>query len=275
MERIKEALDRAREQREAAGTASGLAARSPERTAADAQPSALRIEYSQTRVIQPDPVVMRDSKVVAQGGSGDAVADAYRMLRTRALRAMDEHGWSSLAITSPGAGEGKSLTAVNLALSIAREINRTVLLVDLDLRRPGLHRFFGIEVDHGISEYLTETARIEDVLINPAIERLVILPGSGRVENSSELLSSPRMQALTVELANRYPERVVIYDLPPVLMVDDALAFSPMVDAFLVVVEESGTQAEEIVAAYDVLAQANILGTVLNKSADHHGQYYY
>ena len=274
MERIKEALDRAREQREAAGAASGVATQPSER-AAEAQPSALRIEYTQTRVVQPDPVVMRDSKVVAQGGSGDAVADAYRMLRTRALRAMDEHGWSSLAVTSPGAGEGKSLTAVNLALSIAREVNRTVLLVDLDLRRPGLHRFFGIEVEHGISEYLTESARIEDVLINPAIERLVILPGTGRVENSSELLSSPRMHALTVELANRYPERVVIYDLPPVLVVDDALAFAPMVDAFMLVVEESGTQAEEIVAAYDVLSQANILGTVLNKSSDHHGQYYY
>ncbi|NND59178.1 MAG: CpsD/CapB family tyrosine-protein kinase [Gammaproteobacteria bacterium] len=272
MERIKEALDRARQQREADNHAAPAKA-APEvgRPAS----SGLDIAYTRTRVLTPDPVVMRDSKLIGFGQSGDVVTDAYRMLRTRTLRAMDDNGWHSLAVTSPCPGEGKSLTAINLAMSMAREINRTVLLVDLDLRRPSVHKFFGFDIEHGISEYLTEDVALEDVLINPAVERFVILPGSGRVQNSSELLNSPRMRALASELAQRYPERIVIYDLPPVLAVDDALAFSSLVDAFMLVVEEGSTQAEDIVAAHDVLSQANIVGTVLNKAAESQGHYYY
>lgn len=272
MERIKEALDRARQQREADNREHP---RKSTRQVTATQPAGLSIEYTQTRMLAPDPAAMRDAKLISDTASGDAVTDAYRMLRTRTLRAMDDHGWHSLAITSPGAGEGKTLTAINLAMSIAREVNRTVLLVDLDLRRPSVHKFFGFDIEHGISEYLADGIPLEELLINPSVERFVILPGSGRVENSSELLNSPRMRSLSAELAQRYPERIVIYDLPPVLVVDDALAFSPLVDAFLLVVEEGGTQAEEILAAYDVLSQANILGTVLNKAAESQGHYYY
>ncbi|MBT8135417.1 MAG: CpsD/CapB family tyrosine-protein kinase [Gammaproteobacteria bacterium] len=276
MERIKEALERARQQREAsAGSVAAAPARqpSPRRVQARA-PDSLEIEYTQTRIISPDPVVMREKRVVSSS-RGDAVADAYRMLRTRVIRAMKEQGWNSLAITSPRTGEGKSLTAVNLALSMAREVDRTVLLVDLDMRRPSTHEFFGFEVEQGLSDYLSGDVELADLLVNPAVERFVVLPGRGRVENSSELLGSPKMEQLSQEIAARYPERIVIYDLPPVLAVDDALAFSPQVDAFLLVVEEGETQAEEILAAHDVLAQANILGTVLNKSTESQSNYYY
>lgn len=277
MERIKEALDRARLQREAEGNAGTVSRpRSDANNAQSAENEALQIEYTQTRVVTPDPVVMRERRVVAHHTlNGDALADAYRMLRTRTLRSMEDHGWHSLAITSPGAGEGKSLTAINLGLSMAREINRTVLLVDLDLRRPGLHKFFGIDVEHGISDYLRGDIDLNDLLVNPSVDRFVLLPGCGRVENSSELLASPKMRALSDELARRYPDRVVIYDLPPALAVDDALAFSPLVDAFMLVVEEGRTQSDEIVAVYDILAGSNIVGTVLNKASESQGHYYY
>lgn len=275
MERIKEALDRARQQREAQQPPEDAAQRLSAKARAD-ETSALSIEYTTTRVAVPDPVVMRNHRVVAhETGAGDALADAYRMLRTRTLRTMQEHDWHTLAITSPGAGEGKSLTAVNLSLSIAREINRTVLLVDLDLRRPGLHEIFGIDVEYGIADYLRGDVALEQVLVNPSVDRFVLLPGNGRVEDSSELLTSPKMGALATELAQRYPERIILFDLPPVLAVDDALAFSPHVDAFLLVVEEGKTQAQEILAAHDVLAGSNIVGTVLNKAAESQGHYYY
>lgn len=275
MERIKEALDRARQQREASGGGVTTAPARPRPQRIQARSSdALEIEYTQTRVVSPDPVVMREKRVIS-ASRGDAIADAYRMLRTRVMRSMAEQGWNSLAITSPRTGEGKSLTAVNLALSMAREVDRTVLLVDLDMRRPSTHDFFGFEVEQGLSDYLTSDVALEDLLVNPAVERFIVLPGRGRVDNSSELLASPKMEALSREIAARYPERIVIYDLPPVLAVDDALAFSPQVDAFLLVVEEGATQAEEILAAHDVLAQANIIGTVLNKSTEGQGNYYY
>lgn len=279
MERIKEALERARELREAQQSGRDIAPpveAQPEPPPATARRSPLAIDYTQTRVVAPDPVTMQRHRVVAhETADGSALADAYRMLRTRTLRTMDEYGWHTLAISSPGPGEGKSLTAVNLGLSIAREIDRTVLLVDLDLRRPGLHEFFGIEVEHGIAEYLKGEVALSEVLINPEIERFVLLPGKGRVRDSSELLASPQMRSLAEELAGRYPDRVVIFDLPPVLAVDDALAFSPLVDAFLLVVEEGKTQAGEIVAAHDVLAGSNIVGTVLNKASETQGHYYY
>ncbi|MDH3647714.1 MAG: CpsD/CapB family tyrosine-protein kinase [Gammaproteobacteria bacterium] len=275
MERIKEALERAKRQRESAGGMSVPARHNNAVAQVSGKASnTLEIEYTHTRVVSPDPVAMREKRVIV-GGKGDAVADAYRMLRTRTLRGMKEHKWNSLAITSPRAGEGKSLTAVNLALSMAREIDRTVLLVDLDLRRPSLHEFFGFDVEKGLSDYLTGDVAIEDLLVNPSVERFVVLPGRGRVDNSSELLGSPKMAELAQEIEQRYENRIVIYDLPPVLAVDDALAFSTQADAFLLVVEEGGTPAEEIVAAHDVLAQANIIGTVLNKAADSPGQYYY
>ncbi|MDH3590042.1 MAG: CpsD/CapB family tyrosine-protein kinase [Gammaproteobacteria bacterium] len=274
MERIKEALERARQQRESAG-GSAAAPRRRDATRIQARaPDTLEIEYTQTRVVSPDPIVMREKRVIA-ASRGDAIADAYRMLRTRILRSMKENQWSSLAITSPRAGEGKSLTAINLALSMAREVDRTVLLVDLDMRRPSTHEFFGFEVEQGLSDYLTGDVALEDLLVNPSVERFVVLPGRGRVDNSSELLASPKMAMLAEEIAHRYKNRIVIYDLPPVLVVDDALAFSPLVDAFLLVVEEGATQTEEIVAAHDVLAQANVIGTMLNKADESQSQYYY
>lgn len=276
MERIKEALERAKQQRDSAG--GGTVSPVQTNNAVAATPGkpvdVADIEYTQTRIISPDPVVMRENRVVASS-RGDAVADAYKMLRTRIMRTMKENDWNSLAITSPRAGEGKSLTAVNLALSMAREIDRTVLLVDLDLRRPSAHKFFGIEVEKGLSDYLQGDATIEELLINPSIDRFVLLPGNKRVDNSSELLVSQKMIALTEEIEHRYKNRIVIYDLPPVLVVDDALAFSSQADSFLLVVGEGSTQADEIIAAHQVLSEANVLGTVLNKAADAHGSYYY
>ncbi|NNF67526.1 MAG: CpsD/CapB family tyrosine-protein kinase [Gammaproteobacteria bacterium] len=276
MERIKEALERAKRQRDASGGSVATPAHPKNNVArvSGRAPNTLEIEYTRTRVVSPDPVAMREKRVIP-AGSGDVVADAYRMLRTRVLRGMKENRWNSLAITSPRSGEGKSLTAVNLALSMAREIDQTVLLVDLDLRRPSIHDFFGFEIEKGLSDYLTSDVPIEELLINPSMDRFVVLPGRGRVDNSSELLASPKMTQLSEEIARRYENRVVVYDLPPVLAVDDALAFSNQVDAFLLVVEEGGTPAEEIIAAHDVLAESNIIGTVLNKASDTTGQYYY
>ena len=154
MERIKQAMERARQEREAGtGAVSGNAAQSLSDVVSTARGAPTQIHYTQTRVIRVAPEVLRRNRVIS--GTGDAgVVDAYRMLRTRVLQQMQEHGWKSLAITSPGPSEGKTLTAVNLALSLAMEVNHTVLLVDLDLRRPTVHRLFGYEPESGVADYL-------------------------------------------------------------------------------------------------------------------------
>ena len=96
-------------------------------------------------------------------------------------------------MTSSSPGQGKTLTAVNLSIALAREMHRTVLLVDLDLRNPSVHKLFGLETHAGLVEHLLDDVPVSEILINPGIERLVVLPSGRSVMNSSELLSSPKM----------------------------------------------------------------------------------
>jgi capsular exopolysaccharide synthesis family protein len=224
-----------------------------------------RIVYTHTRVVQIPQEHLRDHRVVA-ALHDEPIADAYRILRTAVLQRMRAHGWSSLAITSPADGAGKTLTAVNLAISLAREVNHTVLLADLDLRRPRLHSYFSDRPVPGISDYLLDGMPLGNILLNPGIDRLVVLPGREPIPHSSEILSAPRMVELAKELQTRYPERIVIYDMPPVLACDDVMAFGPNVDAVLLVVEEGGTAKEELKRALEVLEGMNVIGTVLNKA---------
>ena len=204
-----------------------------------------------------------------------ALADAFRMLRTQVLQRLKLGGYSTLAITSANRGDGKSLTAVNLAISLALHIDRTVLLVDLDLRRPRVHKYFGINPEAGLTDYLLDDTPLPACLINPGIERLVILPVRTPLQSSSELLSTPKMIGLARELKTRYPERIVIYDLPPVLVSDDALAFLQHVDCCLFVVQDGQTPKGDILRAIDLLKGSNVIGTVLNKCSSDPKKYYY
>ncbi len=257
MERIKQAMQRARAAR------GGAAPRRPGKVAAAA--SAAEISYTQTRVVEVNPRHLRRRRILTEG-SEPAVESAYKILRTQVLQRLSANGWNALAITSPGPGQGKSLTAVNLAISLAREVHYTVLLVDLDLKKPALHRMFGLRPEAGIGDYLLRGTPLSEILVNPSIERLVLLPGREPVADSSEMLSSPRMVQLVEELKTRYPSRIVLFDLPPLLATDDALAFSPYVDAALLVVEEGRTLKEEVEQSVELLKQTRLLGTVLNKS---------
>jgi capsular exopolysaccharide synthesis family protein len=181
---------------------------------------------------------------------------------------MRVHGWQSLAITSPTTGNGKTVTAVNLAITLARDVKHTVLLVDLDLRRPKMASYFFDQPVPGLSEYITGDRPIEELLINPGIERLVILPGNHSFPHSSEILCSPKMIELVNELKGRYPDRLILFDMPPLLGGDDVIAFSPYVDALLLVVEEGKTTRDELSNAFSLLDDSKILGTVLNKAQE-------
>lgn len=271
MERIKQALERAKKERENEPRARRalLQRVTPKPVAATSD----KIVYTETTVFRPDPAVLSANRVLG-GDAAASATDAYRMLRTRVLQRMRENNWNSLMVTSAGVEEGKSLTAVNLAISLAREVSHTVLLVDLDLRRPGIHEFFGYQPKAGLVDVLESGATMSEVLVNPGVERLVILPARRRVENSSELLSSPEMLSVIAEIKSRYPERIVIFDMPPVLATDDALAFSPNADAALLVVAEGQTGQSELSTVYEVLSDCNIIGTVLNKSQGYTSAYY-
>lgn len=260
MERIKQALEKARLERQASG---GAAMPLPRAGAVD---PAAAVNYTQTRTVSTAQAVMKERRIIT-GLDQNEFTDAYRILRTQVLQRLREKNWNSLAITSPGFNEGKTLTAINLAISLAMEVNYTVLLVDADLRHPSVHEYFGIQMEYGLSDYLTADKPLSELLIHPeGIPSFVILPGGKSLTNSAEMLNSPKMARLVEELKNRYPSRIILFDLPPLLTTADTLAFSPYVDAALLVVEEGKTQADEAKRALGLLESTNVIGTVLNKS---------
>lgn len=263
MERIKQALELARQERiKNGGDISGAttkAARKLQRVVDQ------DIKYTATRIISMPVGELREKRIITE--QKNAVSDAYRVLRTQVLQRLNEKNWNILAITSPGNGAGKSLTAINLAISLSREVDNTVLLIDANLRSPKLDKYFDFHAEEGLSDYLLHDKTLESMLVNPeGIPRFVMLPAGRAIENSSEMLSSPKMQKLVDEVKHRYPSRIIIFDLPPVLESSDALAFIPNADATLVVIEEGKTLDAELKQAFELLNNNEIIGTVLNKA---------
>lgn len=223
------------------------------------------LRYTQTRVVKVDESVLRQNRVLTPDQS-DSTASAYKVLRTQVLQRLRTNQWNTIAVTSPRPGEGKTVTAINLAISLAREQNVTVLLVDADLRRPSVHRYFGYEPPFGLSDFLLHNRPIPDMLFNPGVPRLVILPGRDSITNSSEMLGTTTMLTLMQEFKKRYMRRVIIFDLPPALHGDDVLAFAPQVDATLLVVAEGKTLRADLKRVQQVLQGTTLLGTVVNQA---------
>lgn len=179
---------------------------------------------------------------------------------------MEEKGWRTLAITSPTQGAGKTTVAINLAMSIAHQTQKTAMLVDLDLRQPSISRYLGLPEHLSLNEVLDASASLPQALVNPDIPRLVILPTQRPVARPAEILSSAKIGNLIAELRDRYDSRIVIFDLPPLLDTDDAIAVLPQIDCVLLVVGEGMSTKAEITECLRHLPPANLLGVVLNKA---------
>ncbi|MCI0749998.1 MAG: CpsD/CapB family tyrosine-protein kinase [Nevskiales bacterium] len=258
MERIRQALERAREER-----VSATATLPPEPPSTD---PAGPVSYTHTRRVELSPQQLRERRIVSAFEAGP-YRHAHKILHTQVLQRLRDNGWNTLAVTSATHGEGKTLTALNLAVSLSQALSHTVLLVDADLQHPQLHARFGLPPGRGLSDYLLGEAELPDLLVHPsAIGRLVLLPGGRAMANSAELLGSPRMAALVDELKRRYASRIVVFDLPPLLASADVLAFAPSVEAVLLVVEDERTSAEDVRRAAGLLQKTHLIGTVLNKS---------
>ena len=199
----------------------------------------------------------------------EAALTSYKMLRTRVLQNMKSNDWRVLAVTSPRDGAGKSLTAINLAIAMASQGAHDVYLLDLDLRNPEVAKQLGIpgfELDLG--EYLAGRTPLSRICCEVGIERLLVLPSSQHQPNSSELLTSEPMQGLLQTILSTVSDPIVIIDVPAILTADDALAISPWIDGFLMVVSESETTREDVKRSLEMLRETNVLGVVLNKSSE-------
>ena len=217
----------------------------------------------QSKVSRLDPSLLESHRIIA-GQMHSALTDLYRSMRAQVLQALDQRRKTTLGITSATHGEGKTLTAINLAIAMAMDVKHTVLLVDADLRTPAIARYLGLQPTVGLSDYLTGQAEMADCLLRSHIERISILPERNNVGNSAELLASPRMLRLATELKERYPDRIVIYDLPPLLPGGDAIGFLPSVEATLLVVRDGMTRTTDLTRATELLSDRNLIGMVLN-----------
>lgn len=221
-----------------------------------------------------DSQVLERNRVLPQV-TDHAALRAYKILRTRLLRRLEASQWRSFAVTGVSPGEGKTLTAINLAIALAQDVSTWVFLVDLDLQRPRVAEYLGLSRQgKGLSDYLLRNASFESVVYNPGIERLSVLPNFEALPQSSELLTSPRMLELMQTLEAETPRRVLIVDMPPVLAADDVLAFAPQLDGVLLVVTEGMTGRDTLRSVKDVLVEMNLLGVVLNRSAERNDSMY-
>lgn len=232
------------------------------------------IEYKETPVKKLCVPMIHTINTRKRNGELASSVQAYNILRTRVVQRLEQHNWNLLALTSPSMGNGKTTTAVNLAISIARSANNTVLLVDLDLRRPSVHHHFGIEPTLGVTDVVSGRAKFQEVVFNPSIPRLTVLPGRERVSDSSEFLSTPKMQQFVQEIRDRYPKRIVIFDMPPVHGGADVLTFLPAVQACLLVLQAGRTTRDQLRKSVKSLEQSTMIGTVLNRGTIEKDAYY-
>ena len=213
--------------------------------------------------------LLQENRIIAQEAA-DPRSFHYDMLRTQVLKIMGENAFKAIAITSPRVGCGKTVTTINLALSLARQSEGLILLVDLDLRRPMIGRNFGIRPTNGIEDVATGRCRFADALVVPDLcnHRLMLLPSPRPVPNPTELLVSSSMKRVIAELKENPSYQVVIFDLPPLLSSDDFLAFMPQADCALLVAAVGQSTVHEISECERLMPEGTLLGCVLNKASE-------
>jgi non-specific protein-tyrosine kinase len=277
MSRLKKALDKAKEMRGLEGEnlykANKKSKLSPFKAVnaeTECRPE-MDICYSETKVKKIDSRILKKGKVISLFHDIEKI-DQIKTLRTQVLSYLNKVGGNTILITSANPYEGKTFTAINLGVSIAQELDRTVLIVDADLRKHTRHHkdfavdFFGTDMSEGLSNYLLGQAEIPDLLVNPGIDRLVLLPAGRPLTNSSELLGSPRMVMLVNDIKSRYADdRIIILDSCSLLSCADPLVLTRYVDGILFIAEAEKTSAEDINKSMELLKDKPVFGTVFNK----------
>ena len=266
---LRKALDRAKKEREVKGDA----VVTPVTKGGPSDGSGWKPPvYSESKIVTIDIPTAVKNHCVALSTEFSEV-NYYKVLRTQLRQMGQQKDWNTVMVTSASPNEGKTVTAVNLAATFAREYNHTVLLVDADLRMQMIHRYLGYDSSLGLLDYLEDKASMNDIITWPGIEKFTIISGDRVVEDSSELIGSSRMQALMDELKNRYDDRYIIFDAPPLLDVADALAFAPLVDCIIIVVGAGITGKQNLKEALALLPQDKIAGFVLNRFIGPNKQY--
>jgi len=213
---------------------------------------------------EPDPKLMTRNRIVTYADT-DPMHTTFDMMRTKLLRAMRSNGWTSIGITSPSSDCGKTTLAANLAFSLAHQPEVRTVLVDLDLRRPMLAKTLGITVPQSVASVLQGTRTVAENFLCYG-ETLAIGTNAAAVRSPAELLLNSETARGVAALKAAFLPDVMIYDLPPMLVSDDVMAFVPHLDAVLLVAAAEQTRLDEVDKCEQELAEATqVLGVVLNK----------
>jgi protein-tyrosine kinase len=271
MEKIKLAVEKARASRENLSGAGGPVYDQPfTPQVAQHNPGFPAFELRQ---VELDIDHLEDNRIISHERSNPKAA-SFDMLRTQVIQRMGDAGWQTLAITSPKAGCGKTVTAINLAFSVARHTDRSAILIDLDLRKPNVGNYLGIACEKSLIDYIQGTALLEEILVSPGVDRLGVLVNNGAIKNASEVITSKILNDMVLEIRHRFPTAILIFDLPPMLSTDDVLAFLPQVDCTLLIVASGQTVVSEVENCERLMNSTNYLGIVLNKHDGAQEEYY-
>lgn len=205
----------------------------------------------------------------------DVRTKSYDILRTHVLQAMDLHDWHLLGITSPTKGCGKTLTSINLGLSIGRQMERTVVLIDMDFRKPQLANRLGVRSEIGLLDVLDGRVPLSEAMFRVRAGRhsVLVLP-TDATEVSAELMASRAMQMFMQELRRDFRSSIVILDLPPMLVSDDVTVLLPQIDCALLVAAVGTTTVPEIDECGRHLQATNLVRVVVNKVPESKKMYY-
>ncbi|HTR44740.1 MAG TPA: P-loop NTPase [Thermodesulfovibrionales bacterium] len=220
--------------------------------------------YSQSRRVHLDPGFIAKNRCLGYLDNTPE-AESYRILRTQMLQRTRDTGSNMIMVTSAFPGEGKTLAAINLAFTLSRDFRHTVLLVDGDLKKQSVHKYLGCPGEKGLINHLVDCAPPSELITWAGMEKMTFISGGRPYQESAELLGSPRMKELISEMKGRYPDRYILFDIPPLLAGADALTFAPLVDKVVVVVRAGKTSMDDLKRALQFLPKEKILGFVLNR----------
>jgi Mrp family chromosome partitioning ATPase len=264
MERIQAAIQKAKEQRGTAPVDANSGVFTPSAPSRSEEVvGTVGPAWEVLPFFEPDPELMERHRIVTFADI-DPAHSTFDMLRTKVLRTMRQNGWKSLGVTSPTAGCGKSMTCLNLAFSFANQPDLRTVLVDLDLRRPALARELGLDVAQSMAGVLQGTRSVAENFVRYG-KNLAIGTNAAPVRNSSELLLNAATAQGVAAIKAAFAPDVLVYDLPPMLMSDDAMAFLPHLDCVLLVAGAEKSSLEDVEACeHDLSEQTNLLGVTLN-----------
>ncbi len=223
------------------------------------------VKSDSNRLLDVKPIRVDNLLLATALNEKTEVVEEYDKLRS-AINALTkgDNFLNTILVTSTASEEGKSMTSLNLAISLAKEQDHTVLLVDTDLRRPSVHKYLDLDPEIGLVHCLRDNVPIEDALIKTGVGKLVILPAGESIRDPLDMLSSNRMKEIVQELKERYPERYVIFDTPPAKPFADASVLAGIVDSTLFVVREGKANKDDVLKTLEEFKDLNLLGVVYN-----------